>query len=193
MKSSRIPLAATLLLCLFTASVALAEWTPLKLDTVHSRLAFTASTLLFDVEGRFSDYKVLVDGDPKKPDAAKVKVEIAVSSIDTGNAKRDEHLRSPDFFDAKKFPTIRFESTKIAAQGKTLKVTGTLDMHGKQKTVTIPFKIARGKNGAGVDTVAYKGKLTLDRTAFDIGTDSIAAKISLENDVDLDLLVVTTP
>jgi polyisoprenoid-binding protein YceI len=64
-------------------------------------------------------------------------------------------------------------------------------MHGKTKVVTIPFKVAKGKNGAGVDTTTYKGKLTIDRNAFGIGTDSIAAKISLEDDVDLKLLLVT--
>jgi polyisoprenoid-binding protein YceI len=132
-----------------------------------------------------------VEGDPAKPETAKVKVTIDVTSIDTQNQKRDDHLRSPDFFDAKAHPTITFDSTSIKKKGNQLIVKGNLTMHGKTKPMTIPFKVAKGKNGAGMDTTAYKGKLTIDRNAFGIGSDSIAAKISLEDEVDLNLLVVT--
>ena len=69
--------------------------------------------------------------------------------------------------------------------------TSCATMHGKTKLVSIPFKVARGKNGAGMDVTTYKGKLTIDRQDFGIGTDSIAAKISLEDDVDIELLIVT--
>lgn len=193
MKTQRLTFSFIVALGLLSSSAALAEWARANLDTTHSRVGFTASTVLFDVDGHFKDYKVLVDGDAKQPETLKIKVEIAASSIDTANAKRDEHLKSPDFFDVAKYPTIRFESTKVEQQGRTLTVTGKLDMHGKQQTLSIPFKIAQGKNGAGVDTVAYKGKLTLDRTTYGIGTDSVAAKISLEKDVELDLLIVTFP
>jgi polyisoprenoid-binding protein YceI len=193
MRTERSSFVITLAASLLTASLAFADWKPLKLDSVHSRVGFTASTLLFDVDGHFSDYKVLVDGDPKQPQTAKIKLEIAAASINTDNAKRDTHLKNPDFFDVEKFPTIRFESTKVELQGKVLKVTGTLSMHGKQQTLTIPFKMAQGKNGAGIDTASYKGKLTIERSAFGIGTDSVAAKISLENEVELDLLLVALP
>jgi polyisoprenoid-binding protein YceI len=173
----------------FVTSTALAA--PLKLDRTHSKVGFTAETLLFDVDGEFGEYTVEVEGDPSKPTVAKVKVTIDVASIDTQNQKRDDHLKSPDFFDAKKHPTITFASTSIRKKGSQLIVKGNLTMHGKTKVVTIPFKVAKGKNGAGVDTTTYKGKLTIDRNAFGIGTDSIAAKISLEDEVELKLLLVT--
>ena len=164
---------------------------PLKLDRTHSKVGFTAETLLFDVDGEFADYTIDVEGDPSKPGKAKVKVTVNVGSIDTDNDKRDGHLKSSDFFDAKNHPTITFESTSIKAKGKQLIVRGNLTMRGRTKPVTIPFKVAKGKNGAGVDTTTYKGKLTIDRNDFGVGTDSVAAKISLEDDVDLRLLVVT--
>jgi polyisoprenoid-binding protein YceI len=72
-----------------------------------------------------------------------------------------------------------------------LVVTGNLTMHGVSKLVSIPFKVVKGKNGAGVDATTYKGKLTLDRNDYGIGTDSIAAKISLEDEVEIKLLFVT--
>jgi polyisoprenoid-binding protein YceI len=170
---------------------AFAEWRPVKLDAVHSKIGFTAATLLFDIDGRFGKYDLLIDGDPAKPSQAKIKLVIDASSIDTDNAKRDEHLASADFFDVKKHPKITFVSDRISQSGDTLNVAGTLEMHGQKRKVSIPFKVAKGKNGAGMDTTAFKGKLTLNRNHYGIGTDSIAAKISLEDEVSLDLLVVT--
>ncbi len=163
----------------------------LKLDRTHSKIGFTAETLLFDVDGQFKDYTLEVEGDKNEPAKAKVKVTVNVASIDTQNQKRDDHLRSPDFFDAKKHPTITFTSTNIRPKGNQLIMKGDLTMHGKTKQVTIPFKVAKGKNGAGVDTTTYKGEITIDRNDFGIGTDSIAAKISLEDEVELKLLIVT--
>ncbi|MGB5809919.1 MAG: YceI family protein [Polyangiales bacterium] len=186
--ATRSALVAALGLTL-VASTALGA--PLKLDRTHSKLGFTAETLLFDVDGEFAEYSVEVEGDANKPEKAKVKVSIDVGSIDTDNEKRDNHLKSPDFFDAAKHPTITFESTSIRKKGAQLIVKGNLTMHGQTKPVTIPFNVAKGKNGAGADTTAYKGKITIDRNDFGVGTDSIAAKISLEDEVDLKLLIVT--
>jgi polyisoprenoid-binding protein YceI len=173
------------------SSTALAAFAALKLDRTHSKLSFTAATLIFDVDGEFGDFSVDIDGDPNKPETVRVEANIDVASLDTQNTKRDDHLKSADFFDAAKYPKIRFASTSVKAKGSQLIVKGNLTMHGKTKLVSIPFKVARGKNGAGVDTTTYKAKLTIDRNDFGIGTDSIAAKISLEDEVEIKLLVVT--
>lgn len=189
--------ASTFALCWLVSSlmvaVVAAEFKPLKLDTTHSRVGFTGSTLLFDVDGHFNKYEVALDGDANKPTQAKVSVSIDAASIDTDNEKRDEHLSGPDFLEVKKFPKITFVSESVSEAGGMLNITGTLDMHGKKKKVTVPFKVAKGKNGAGQDTVAYKGKLTLNRKDFAIGSESVAAKISLEDEIALDLLFVTFP
>ncbi len=176
---------------LFVSATAFAAFSPLKLDTVHSKVGFTAATVLFDVDGEFEKFSVSIDGDPSKPQTVKVEANIDVASLNTKNAKRDTHLKSPDFFDAAKYPMIRFASTGVKMQGGQLVATGNLTMHGVSKLVSIPFKVAKGKNGAGVDTTTYKAKLTLDRNDYGIGTDSIAAKISLDDEVEIKLLVVT--
>ncbi|MGB5695388.1 MAG: YceI family protein [Polyangiales bacterium] len=175
----------------FLTSIALAAYSSLKLDTVHSKIGFTAGTVLFDVDGEFGEYSIEIDGDPQTPQSAKVRASIAVASINTQNTKRDKHLKSPDFFDAEKYPKIVFTSTSVQPKGSQLIVKGELAMHGKTEQVTIPFRIATGKNGAGVDTTTYKGKLTIDRNDFGIGTDSIAAKISLEDEIEIKVLIVT--
>ena len=176
---------------LLVGSTAFAAFSPLKLDRVHSKVSFTAATVLFDVDGEFGEFSVDIDGDPSKPETVRVEASIDVASLDTQNAKRDDHLKSADFFDAAKHPKIRFASTGVKAKGSQLTVKGNLTMHGKTKLVSIPFKVAKGKNGAGVDTTTYKAKVTINRNDFGIGTDSIAAKISLEDEVDLKLLIVT--
>jgi len=176
---------------LLVSSTAFAAFTALKLDRTHSKVSFTAATVIFDVDGEFGEFDVQIDGDPSKPETVKVEANIDVASLDTQNGKRDDHLKSPDFFDAAKYPKIRFTSIGVKAKGSQLTVKGNLTMHGKTKLVSIPFKVAKGKNGAGVDTTTYKGKLTVNRNDFGIGTDSVAAKISLEDEVDLKLLIVT--
>ncbi len=176
---------------LLVSSTAFAAFSALKLDTVHSKVSFTAATVLFDVDGEFGKFDISIDGDPKKPETVKVEANIDVASLNTNNAKRDKHLKSPDFFDAGKYPMIRFASTGVKMKGSQLVVTGNLTMHGVSKLVSIPLKVAKGKNGAGVDTTTYKGKLTMDRNDYGIGTDSIAAKISLEDEVEIKLLIVS--
>lgn len=177
---------------LLVSSTAVAAFAPLELDSVHSKVGFTAATVLFDVDGVFEKFSVSIEGDPSKPETVKVEANIEVASLNTNNAKRDKHLKSPDFFDAAKYPMIRFASTGVKMQANHLVVTGNLTMHGVSKLVSIPFKIATGKNSAGVDTTTYKARLTLDRNDYGIGTDSIAAKISLEDEVEVKLLFVTS-
>ena len=173
------------------SAAALAAYAPLELDRVHSKVGFTAATVLFDVDGQFTKYDVQIEGDAARPETVRVRATIDVDSIDTQNTKRDNHLKSDDFFDAAKHPKITFTSTSIKGRGDQVTVKGNLSMRGKTKLVTIPFKVARGNNGAGIPTTTYKGKLTVDRNDFGIGTDDITAKISLEDDVDIKLVIVT--
>lgn len=158
-------------------------------DNNHTVLGFKASTLLFDVPGRFDKYAVTAAGNPDKPDSASVKLEIDAASINTGNEKRDEHLRSEDFFDVKKHPKIVFTSKSVKREGNKITVVGTLDMHGQKQDVTIPFETVTAKNGAGYDETVYKGTTVVKNSAFGIGAQSIAAKISLKDETELNLLL----
>lgn len=185
--------AAACLGCLWIATTAVADYAKLDVDKVHSEIGFTAATLLFEVNGKFKEFQVELDGNPSAPEQAKVRMTIRTASVFTDNERRDEHLRSDDFFHAKKYPTITFTSSKVTRTPEGIRITGTLSMHGHEKPLTIPFRVTRGKNGAGRDTVAYKGSITIDRTAFGIGANSVAAQISLKNKVRLDLLVVMFP
>lgn len=159
-------------------------------DRVHTVIGFRAATLIFKVPGAFRSYQAEISGDPATLANAKVKLSIDAKSIDTANGTRDTHLRSDDFFDAMKFPKITFLSTKLWRENGKLMVTGTLDMHGVKKEITLPFEESTGKNGGGVDTWSYEANLKVNRKDFGIGSDSIGAKISLKDDVELNLMLV---
>jgi polyisoprenoid-binding protein YceI len=110
--------------------------------------------------------------------------------VDTANKARDQHLRSEDFFDAAKFPHITFVSNQVRRDGDRVIVTGTLTLRGVSKELEIPFVAAEGRNGADVPTWSYRATVPLDRLAFGLGAESVAAKISLKKEVELDLLLV---
>ncbi|HJV89230.1 MAG TPA: YceI family protein [Holophagaceae bacterium] len=159
-------------------------------DRNHTMIGFKAATFLFGVPGRFEKYAVDLKGNPDAADGATVKVSIDTASINTAIKSRDEHLRSADFLDAAKYPKITFTSSKVWHEGGKLMAAGSLDLHGVQKDLTLAFEEAKGKNGSGNDSWSYAATLPLNRKDFGVGADSVAAKISLKDTVELNLLLV---
>ncbi len=116
-----------------TASAA--EW---SLDHAHTRVGFKVRYLgVTDVHGEFRKFSGVVSLDEKDPTRSTVETTIETASIDTHDQKRDEHLRSPDFFDAAAHPTITFKSKRIQKAGKGYKVIGDLTIRGVTKEVTL--------------------------------------------------------
>ena len=159
-------------------------------DRNHTMIGFKAATFLFGVPGRFEKYSVDLKGNPDAADGASVKISIDTASINTAIKSRDEHLRTADFLDAAKFPKITFTSNKVWHEGGKLMATGQLDLHGVQKEIALSFEEAKGKNGSGNDSWAYTTTYPLNRKEFGVGADSIAAKISLKDTVELNLTFV---
>lgn len=126
----------TIGLLLLAASAWGAEYV---IDGAHSNAGFTARHMMVtNVQGRFAKLTGKINYDPKNLAASKVEATIDATSIDTQQAKRDDHLRSADFFDVAKYPTITFRSTKWQpAGGGKLKVTGDLTIHGVTRPVTL--------------------------------------------------------
>ena len=113
-------------------------------DKSHGEVGFQATHLgISKVKGWFRDYEGTIVADAAKPEASSVEFTIKVASIDTNSENRDKDLREGEgFFEAAKFPSIAFKSSKVAAKGKdAFDVTGTLTMHGVSKTVTLPVKV----------------------------------------------------
>ncbi len=110
-----------------------------NLDPAHSSIEFKVKHLMItNVKGVFEKFKGTVFIDEKDISRSKVDVTIEMASVNTNIAKRDDHLRSPDFFDAAKFPTMTFVSTKVEGSGADkLKVTGNLTIKGVTKAVIL--------------------------------------------------------
>src|SRR3954471_15702614 len=110
-----------------------------RLEAAHSLVGFSIGFLGHPVHGRFDDVRGTIVYVPQHPTSSSVTVAIATKSINTGSAHRDEHLRSADFFDAVKYPTIFFTSRRVERVRDTLVAIGDLTMHGVTHSVTIPF------------------------------------------------------
>ena len=139
MKRTRV-LIGILLGITFALTPAMAA--PYKIDSDHSTVGFKIHHLLSYVNGRFNQFEGAFDYDPEKPDTWKAAVAIQAASIDTNVAPRDKHLRSADFFDVEKFPTITFKSTGVTDVTPTsAKLPGLLTLHGIEKPVVLHLEI----------------------------------------------------
>lgn len=186
---SALSMAAPALVLVLAGGAARADVQSFEVDPHHTVIGFRASTVLFDVTGRFNRYKVQISGDPASGKDARVRVEIDAKSVDTGNTGRDKHLRSDDFFAAERFPKIVFTSDSVTREGDKVVVKGTLDMHGVKRPLTLPFASVTATNGAGVMEHVYKLDMPISRKDFGVGADSVAAKISMKDEVQLTLLL----
>ena len=128
---------------LLVAGIAHADSVEWKLDLSHSSVGFSVPHLVVSsVDGRFKEATAKVNLDDADLTRSQVSVEINTASVDTGDQKRDDHLKGPDFFDVKKFPKVTFKSTKIAKSGASYKLTGDLTIRDVTKSVTLDATVS---------------------------------------------------
>lgn len=112
-----------------------------SIDPAHSSVGFTVRHIVSNVKGQFGEFTGNFSYDPKAPEKASVEAVIQAKSINTNMDKRDGHLRSPDFFDVEKYPTLSFKSTSAKSSGPgKLEVTGVLTLHGVSKPVVLSIE-----------------------------------------------------
>jgi polyisoprenoid-binding protein YceI len=165
-------------------------------DPAHSSVSFRIRHLFSSVTGRFEKFegKIVYDeSDPKKSAASG---SIDVATINTNVAKRDEHLKSPDFFDAAKYPKITFETTEVSdvsADGKSGKLKGNLTMHGVTKPVVLEASfLGKGKDPQGKERIGLHATTKLDRKdyaltwnkALESGGALVGDEVTIELDVE---------
>jgi polyisoprenoid-binding protein YceI len=124
---------------LLATTAVFAESATWNIDPTHSTIGFSVRHMMVsNVRGTFDKFSGTITGDPADPKNAKVDVTIAADSINTRNGSRDEHLKSADFFDTTKFPTITFVSKKVESAGEgKLRVVGDFTMHGVTREVVL--------------------------------------------------------
>ncbi|HEX7727842.1 MAG TPA: YceI family protein [Terracidiphilus sp.] len=141
-----------------------------KIDPAHSAAEFKVKHMMIsNVKGSFSGITGTLAYDPASVAAATVEAEIPVSTLSTGDAQRDAHLKSADFFDAEKFPTFTFKSTGVVSDGAGENVvTGELTMHGVTQPVTFAVEgpSAPGKDPWGNERIGLSASAKINRKDF---------------------------
>ena len=186
---------------LIAAAVALsapalaATW---QIDPAHSNVSFSVRHMMVsNVRGEFTKVSGTVEGDEKTPTQAVINATIDATSINTREAKRDDHLKSADFLDVAKYPTITFKSKRIEPSGTgQFKVTGDLTLHGVTREVVLdvsdvtpPIKDPMGKTRAGAHATTK-----VDRKDFGINWSKTmdGGGLLVGNDVDISIDVEAT-
>lgn len=140
-----------------------------SIDPVHSSVIFRIkhmNTAYF--YGAFGEIKGTITLDSANPSASTIQAEIPIDSVTTRNEKRDGHLKSPDFFNAAKFPTATFKSTSVTADGDTFKVTGDLTLHGVTKPVTLDLQKTGSMQSPRGEMIGFETTFTINRSDFGI-------------------------
>jgi polyisoprenoid-binding protein YceI len=146
--------------------MALSAW---NIDPSHSAIAFSVRHMVVSkTRGRFTRWSGQLRFDAANPAASTVEVSIDPASLDTADAQRDAHLRSPDFFDVEKYPSASFRSTKVeVAAGDRYRVTGDLAIHGVTKPVVLDVTYeGSGKDPWGGERAGFLASTAIDRKDF---------------------------
>ena len=162
-----------------------------EIDTTHSMIIFRAKHNGVSYNyGRFNEFTGEIMINAIAVPESMVEFEVKAASVDTGNEKRDQHLRSSDFFSAKQFPLITFKSTKVSAkEGKEdiLEVTGDLELHGVKKSITVDVEVTgRAKGKEGESLIGFESTFTIKRSEFGMTygmgpvSDDIRLTVSIE-------------
>jgi polyisoprenoid-binding protein YceI len=140
-----------------------------QIDTSHSSVtAAVKHMMLTTVRGGFSGATGVIDFDPAKPEAGAVELRIPAASVNTGDAKRDGHLRSADFLDAQTHPEIVFKSTKVTPKGKnSFVVDGDLTIRGTTKPVAVNVDLLGiAEDPRAGQRAGFDAKFSFDRTQW---------------------------
>lgn len=162
-------------------------------DNVHSEIGFSVRHLgAGKTRGKFTDFTGAVIADPKNLAKSSVSFTVQAKSVDTANEARDKHLRSGDFFDVEKFPTLSFVSTKIEKAGAGYKATGKLTIHGVTKVISFPFTVSKPVKGMQKETRAgVEARFSVNRKDYGLiwnalveGTQVVGEQVEISLDLE---------
>ena len=162
-----------------------------NIDATHSAVIFRAKHLGVSYNyGRFNDFSGSITVDETDISKSKIELEVKTASVDTANGKRDQHLRSPDFFNAKQFPVITFKSTKVSAkvgQENMLEVRGDFELHGVKKSITVDVEITgKGQHPRAGELIGFETTFDIKRSDYGMNyelknvSDDIRITVSIE-------------
>ena len=168
-----------------------------EIDPAHSQATFSVRHMMIaTVKGQFKVISGSLHIDEENPQNSWIEAQADAASIDTRDANRDAHLRSADFFDAEKYPTITFRSTSVEhVSGDEYKVTGDLTMHGVTKPVVFEAEYqGAGKDPWGQQRAALASKARINRKEWGLnwnqGLEAGGVLVSDEVKIEIDLSTV---
>lgn len=158
-----------ILAAVMTSSITASAAQTYRVDPVHSMALFRAKRFdVAQIHGRFNTISGTIVTDKDDLEKSSVEIEIKTESVDTGNDRRDTHLRSPDFFNAKQFPVMKFKSTQVKKVGEnSFDITGDMTIHGVTKSVTATVEmVGSSEGGRGGSMIGFETTFTLKRSDF---------------------------
>ncbi|MBZ0112063.1 MAG: YceI family protein [Thermoanaerobaculia bacterium] len=180
---------------LLAGSVQAEVW---KVDDSHTEIKFSVNHFFTPVTGRFESFDVELDFNAEDPSLSKVEAKIKVASVNTGNDRRDKHLRSADWFDASKYPYMTFESTAVRQVGDQIIAKGNLTIRGVAHEVVLPITILGKKEipesmrrmlGGSREIASFQAKTAVDRSDYGVGVGDWAADTVVGEKVEIELLL----
>lgn len=164
-----------------------------KIDNAHTEVGFTVDHLMiFKVTGYFSDFTGTIEADANQKTLSSATATIQTASIDTRIAKRDEHLRSPDFFHVEKYPVITFSSEKVEGSGSAIKVHGKLTIRGITQPVVLNGAfLGENKDAWGNQRIGFAAKGKVNRRDFGLTWNKAleAGGVTVGDEVELTLQI----
>jgi polyisoprenoid-binding protein YceI len=177
------------LILIFSAGAAAAQGTYI-IDTVHSFVGFKVRHLVSKTGGEFTDFSGTIVADFENLDGSSVEFTIDAASVDTRDRERDDHLRSPDFFDVEKYPKITFKSSKITRINETtFAVAGTLTIRGVAREITLIVDFLGEMTAMGSTRAGYELTTTINRRDYGVSWNRAldAGGFVLGNDVEINI------
>jgi polyisoprenoid-binding protein YceI len=161
-----------------------------RVDPVHSFVLFRVKHMnTAYAYGRFNSFSGTIVVNEQDPSKSSVEFEIDANSIDTGNSQRDDHLRSPDFFNVRQYPKITFKSTSIRRiNANTFEVKGNLTIRGTTRPLTVRVTyVGKGRNPRGQEIIGFETTFTIKRSEFGVSyglngglSDEVRVTIAVE-------------
>ncbi len=163
-----------------------------QIDKAHSELTFRIRHLVSRVRGSFDDWSGSLVTDPNSLANGSVQVAIKTASINTNHERRDNHLRSADFFDAQNHPEITFRSTRLEGSGENLRIHGDLTMRGVTKPVVLEGRyLGMTRDGQGRQRMGFEAETKVNRQDFGVSWNNVAegGGVVLGDEVTISIVV----
>lgn len=178
------------------SSIAQADAPQWKIDPAHAGVYFSINHIFSKVKGYFQDFEGQIFFDPDNLGESRAVFRVKVNSINTNNTKRDGHLQSDDFFNAKRYPEMRFESSSIThVNGTQYLVNGTMTLKDVSRKIKLPFTFFGTKPNPfdpKQEVAGFEAKMTIDRLDYNVGNGKFLEMGVVGKDVDILITIEAT-